>query len=140
MIRKTILTSIFKRKGGEGANTKLIKEHFNLFSKINYNIYENESPILLYFVYNELWILFTDARIVINENNQQINVCYDELIDVKPALAEEIKMGNKASDFTKLLLNLNNKSSIVIDVEKGSPYKGIYQMLHYISSSNKHEK
>lgn len=135
MFKKEILTSIFRRKGGEGVKTKLI-EHTNLVDKINYTTEENENAILIYFLNNKDWILFTDMKMIFN-NNQMEKFNYSELIDVKPALTEELKFGvNNPDNFTKILLKFNDNSSFIIDVEKGAPYKGIYQMLHYIASQN----
>ncbi|MPS64241.1 MAG: hypothetical protein DI622_01515 [Chryseobacterium sp.] len=85
-------------------------------------------------------MLFTNIKIVFKTENQLLELEYKELFDVKPALSAEIKEGvKKASDFTKLLLTFNDKSSLIIDVEKGLPYNGIYQMLHYIVTINKNE-
>ncbi len=137
MVNKTILESIFNRKGGEGIKTKLIKNDDNLLTRISYDVKEQETPILIYFVDNESWMLFTDAKIIYNRRNQQLELEYNTIIHVKPALSEEIKNGvTKADDFTKLLVTFNDNSSLIIDTEKGLPYKGIYQMLHHISSVN----
>ncbi|MCQ9635585.1 hypothetical protein MP477_11505 [Chryseobacterium sp. WG23] len=137
MVKKTILESLFNRKGGEGIKTRLIKNNTSLLTNINYKIKENETPILIYFIDDESWMLFTDVKIAFNKKNQLLELEYNNLTHVKPALSEEIKNGvTKADNFTRLLLTFNNKSSLIIDVEKGPPYKGIYQMLHYITTMN----
>nr|WP_314499391.1 hypothetical protein [uncultured Chryseobacterium sp.] len=135
MIKKNILISIFTRKGGEGINTKMITEDLNLLNKVNSKIKENENPLLIYFINDENWTLFTDIKILINEKSQLKELLYNQLMNVKPALSAEIKNGiTETNDFTKLLLTFKDKSSIIISVEKGLPFKGIYQMLHYVSS------
>lgn len=137
MVKKNILESIFNRKGGEGIKTRLIKNDNSLLARIDYNIKENENPFLLYFIDSEYWMLFTDNKIIFNKSKQLLELEYNKLINVKPALSEEIKSGvTKSDDFTKLLMTFDDKSSLIIDTEKGLPYKGIYQMLHYISSMN----
>ncbi|MDQ0067701.1 hypothetical protein [Chryseobacterium lathyri] len=137
MVKKTTLESIFNRKGGEGLKTRLIKNDYSLLAQINYDIKECENSILIYFIDNESWMLFTDTKIIFSKKNQLSELEYNKLMHVKPALSEEIKNGvTKADDFTKLLITCNDNSSLIIDTEKGLPYKGIYQMLHYISSMN----
>jgi hypothetical protein len=134
------LLSIFRRKGGEGARTKVIDE----YNRINYlpqmEILEiGEKPLICYNQEEERrWILLTDLRIVEKTSRGISSILYSELVEVNIAMNEEYKVNefNKAN-FTFLHLKNIAGEKFLIQLEKGKPYQGIYQLLHYIMSYNK---
>jgi len=130
--------SIFKRKGGEGLNTKIIKdasneEHNSLFTRLE----ENEKPLLLYFLNLSNWFLLTNNSILMSNEGQSVCLPYIDIIEVRPALQEE--MNDRILDkqkFTRLKIKMRNGAYFVCKLEQGLPYEGIYQVLHFIATNN----
>lgn len=130
--------SIFKRKGGEGLNTKIIKEadskDYNiLFAQLE----ENEKPLLIYFLDLLNFFLLTNNRILMYNEGQSIFLYLTDIIEVRPALQEE--MNDRISDkqkFTRLKIKIKNGTYFICKLEQGQPYEGIYQVLHFIASNN----
>lgn len=130
--------SIFKRKGSEGVNTKLLKEangkdYANLFTRLE----ENEKPLLIYFLNMSNWFLLTNTRILMDDNLQSTFLYLADIIDVRPALQEEIndRIVDKQK-FTRLKIKMKSGKYFVCKLEQGQPYEGIYQVLHFIASRN----
>lgn len=130
--------SIFKRKGGEGLYTKIIKEadskDYNiLFAQLE----ENEKPLLIYFLDLLNFFLLTNNRILMYNEGQSIFLYLTDIIEVRPALQEE--MNDRISDkqkFTRLKIKIKNGKYFICKLEQGQPYEGIYQVLHFIASNN----
>lgn len=137
MVNKNILKSVFKRNGEETNNTKIFSEKFSYSQNLNYILNDNETPILITYSDTLSWFLFTDIKIIIKNNDSFQTIFYSDIKSVKPAVLEELRNGIKSpNDFTKLLLQLIDGSSAMIIIEKGLPYQGVYQMLHYIITQN----
>ena len=130
--------SIFKRKGGEGLNTKIIKDtnnedYNNLFTQLE----KNENPLLIYFPNLSNWFLLTNNRVLISNEGQSTFLYLTDIIEVRPALQEE--MNDRISDkqkFTRLKVKMKNGEYFVCKLEQGQPYEGIYQVLHFIATNN----
>lgn len=130
--------SIFKRKGGEGLTTKIIKEADNkdyncLFAQLE----KNEKPLLIYFLNLLNWFLLTNNRILMCNEGQSIFIYIADIIEVRPALQEE--MNDRISDkqkFTRLKIKTKNGDYFICKLEQGQPYEGIYQILHFIATNN----
>jgi len=135
----SILTSIFKRKGGEGILTKLVdKENIDECISQEITFSNEEYPILRFKKNNLNWLLFTNEKIIYKKNETLLVILLSNLLEVNIAMKEEMKDGIvNIEEFTKLNLEDNEKYIFLIEIEKGLPYQGIYQMLHYISSTNK---
>ena len=136
--KSNIYLSIFKRKGGEGVNTK-INEKTNFFLEEK-NFLEGEKILLSseMNVKDEI-ILFTNKRVIIlNKNSIISELDFVNIIDVKPAIQEEYNEGIRNTiDFTKIKIFMKDESISILKIESGEPYNGVFQMLHYISTQNK---
>ena len=136
--KSNIYLSIFKRKGGEGVNTK-INEKTNFFFEEK-NFLEGEKILLSseMNVEDEI-ILFTNKRVIIlNKNSIISELDFVNIIDVKPAIQEEYNEGIRNTiDFTKIKIFMKDESISILKIESGEPYNGVFQMLHYISTQNK---
>lgn len=131
--------SIFKRKGGEGLNTKIIKEtnkkdYNDLFTQLG----ENEKPLLIYFLDLLNWFLLTNNRILMCNEGQSIFLYLTDIIEVRPALQEEmnVRISDKRK-FTRLKIKTKNGDYFICRLEKGQSYEGIYQVLHFIATNNR---
>ncbi|TYR30778.1 hypothetical protein FXV77_21855 [Sphingobacterium phlebotomi] len=130
--------SIFKRKGGEGLYTKIIKEsnerdYSSLFSQLE----EKEKPLLIYFINLLNWFMLTNNRILMSEEGKSIFLYLTDITEVRPALQEEMNEGIvDKRKFTKLKIKIKNGKSFVSKLEEGQPYQGIYQVLHFIANNN----
>lgn len=136
--KSSIYLSIFKRKGGEGIKTKIINRgNENQFNTLFSNLSDQEKPLIIFFENISKWILLTNNRIIINKQDNFSFIKIDEIIEVRPALEEELKDGIFIkNNFTRLKMKLKNNDNVVIDLEKGLPYEGFYQVLHFIKSDN----
>ena len=130
--------SIFKRKGGEGLATKIIKEadkkdYNGLFTQLE----KNEKPLLIYFLNLLNWFLLTNNRILMCNEGQSIFLYLADIIEVCPALQEEMNdMISDKQKFTRLKIKTKNGDYFICKLEKGQPYEGIYQVLHFIATNN----
>ncbi|MDC8102989.1 hypothetical protein ACNFU2_20600 [Chryseobacterium sp. PTM-20240506] len=136
--KSSIYLSIFKRKGGEGIKTKIInRDNENQFKTLFSNLSDQEKPLITFFENISNWILLTNNRIIINKQDSFSFVKIDEIIEVVPALKEELKNDiYLKNNFTKLKLGLKNNDNVILDLEQGLPYEGLYQVLHFIKSDN----
>ncbi|WBV56554.1 hypothetical protein PFY10_20425 [Chryseobacterium daecheongense] len=136
--KSSIYLSIFNRKGGEGIKTKIInRDNENQFRTLFSNLSDQEKPLIIFFENISNWILLTNNRIIINKQDSFSFVKIDEIIEVVPALKEELKNGiYLKNNFTKLKLGLKNNDNVILDLEQGLPYEGLYQVLHFIKSNN----
>lgn len=135
----SILLSIFKRKGGEGAMTKIINEDNKLNFINQIALLKAEEQPLLCFKQDELnWLLITNNRIIEEKEGIRLFIPYSELVEVKLAMQEEFKdRVTYKENFTRLLLKDNTGRKYIVKCEKGEPYQGIYQLLYYIVSNKK---
>jgi hypothetical protein len=132
----SVLLSIFRRKGGEGLFTKVINDN-NKSAYYNQLILLEDSEVpLLCYKQNELnWLILTTERILKENEGASLSISFKELIDVKFASSIEYKDGNtRIDDFTRLILTTENGTDSIIEIEKGKPYQGIFQVLHYLVS------
>lgn len=79
--------SIFKRKGGEGLNTKIVKEANNkdydcFFTRLD----ETEKPLLINFLNLLNWFLLTNNRNLMSIDGRSKFVYLTDIIEVRPAL------------------------------------------------------
>lgn len=135
--KASVLLSVFKRQGGEGLLTKIITDENKADYLQQLMLLEiNEKPLLC-FKENELnWLLLTNERVLTAQAGVNTIIPFSELIKIDPALQEEARNGvANWKSFTRLVLLDQNGNRYIVSVEKGEPYKGIYQMLHYIASN-----
>ncbi|QIK54261.1 hypothetical protein G7051_07880 [Dysgonomonas sp. HDW5B] len=133
--KSSILLSIFRRKGGEGALTKIINSN----NKFNYSVLEEEEQALILYEHDrENWLLLTNNRILEKKEKRLLSIYYCNLLTVRPAIEYEFRLGvmNK-EEFTYLYVENYKYDGYILKVEQGQPYQGIYQVLHYIMSVNK---
>jgi hypothetical protein len=138
MKRKTktsLLIPKFIRYGGEGLFTKIItsSNNFQYVDLLQY-LDNDETPLIVY-KYNLDWTLLTDKRILTMFNGC-INIILNEnLQSADTALKDEFANGVKNQpDFTKISLKDINNTKFIITVEKGLPYNGLLQVLHFIAT------
>jgi hypothetical protein len=137
--KSSVLLSIFRRKGGEGALTKIIDDN-NKTEFINQiALLEGEEIPLICFKQDELnWLLISNRRISGKKEGLKLSILFTELVEVNIAMHEEFKdrITNK-ENFTRLALKDRSGRKYIIKCEKGEPYRGVYQVLYYIASNNK---
>ena len=134
-----ILLSVLGRKGGEGELAKIITDE----NKVNYPkqlevLMKEEEPLLCFKEDEQNWILLSNERILIKQSEQEAVIPYSELIEVNLALEEEFADNvMDMRDFTRLVHKDRNGSKSIIKLEKGEPYQGVYQVLHFLAQKNK---
>ncbi len=134
-INASILISIFKRKGGEGEFTKLISS----VNKFDYeplmsSLFVNELPLIAFKKNNHDLTLISDQRVIVLKNDLVLSIDYKKMTDVSLALVEEFRQGVISKlEFTRIVIVTDNKKEHIIQLEKGPPLQGIYQLLNYVA-------
>ncbi|WPQ63055.1 hypothetical protein SIO70_32325 [Chitinophaga sancti] len=127
-----ILISIFKRKGGEGLFTKVIDEsNSSPYKHILSSLAEDEKGLLIYYKNDDEWVLLTNKKIVTSSNEI---IFHNDIANVSFALHEEYK--NRImdkNDFTRLEVRDKNNRTYILCIEKGKPYHGFYQVIHFMA-------
>ncbi|MCT4581763.1 MAG: hypothetical protein N4A35_10125 [Flavobacteriales bacterium] len=131
---KSVLSSIFKRKGAEGDYTKIINSNTET-QNLKIDLNSNEKAEVL-FLKEKSFLLITDKRVLYNDHiHNMVEFSHESILKVKIALEEEYKIGNMNTDnFTKIKIIDNKEYDYIVEIEKGKPYNGIYQVLHFIAS------
>lgn len=136
--KSLVYLSIFKRKGEEGDYTKIVNdENKDQYSDLLSRLVENENPLIVYFKNILNWFLLTNSRVLIlNEGRFDVFNNID-IVEVRPALEEELRdRVNNKENFTRLKIKIKNNEEVVLSLEKGKSYEGIYQVLHFIRGNN----
>lgn len=138
--RSSILLSIFRRKGGEGDFTKTINENNRSeVEKLFAPLLEGEKGLIVYLQNDENRFLLTNIRIISIKEKSLTAIPNNSLIRVDPAFHEEFNERiTDSNKFTRLRVIYKNNIEYILWVEKGEPFQGIFQVLHFIASSNKH--
>jgi hypothetical protein len=136
--KSSIYLSIFKRKGEEGTNTKVItKTNRGQFANLLYKLDNGEIALLVYYQDALNWFLLTNNRVLMLNEGLSTTLNIFDIVEVHPALEEELKdRVFSKGNFTRLRIKTKDGESVIGKIEKGRPYEGIYQVLHFIMSSN----
>ncbi|MBO9728662.1 MAG: hypothetical protein J7623_08500 [Chitinophaga sp.] len=131
--KPSILLSIFKRKGEEGIKTRIIHEGNKSIYPLQLSfLLAAEQPLVCFREDDANWVLVTGDRVIASGKGEIVSLPYGELVTVNMALAEEYKdRVMMKTDFTRLVLKARNGESHLITLEKGKPYWGIFQLLHF---------
>lgn len=78
--------------------------------------------------------MLTNERVLTAQAGVKAIIRFSELVRIDLALQDEARNGvADLKYFTRLVLLDQNGNRYLVSLEKGEPYKGIYQMLHYIA-------
>lgn len=137
--KDSIYISIFKRKGGEGMYTEIIDDSKKQkYKDIFLNLEEAEMPLLICFIDIMNWVLLSNHRILTLDKGKYSWVYFEDILDVRPALQEEMKDGIlDKKNFTRLTIRTKTKDNVICKLEQGNSYEGFYQVLSFIANSNK---
>ena len=136
-INSSILLSIFKRKGGEGEYTKIANEE-NINNKNHlFKIEGNEKELIIYYKNDRNWFLLSSKKVFFPNKGLTKVLDIKNIKSVELAINEEFKNGIKnKNDFSKLNITDYEENKYLLTLEKGLPYFGIYQVLHFIVMNN----
>ncbi|SFE91578.1 hypothetical protein SAMN05518672_11239 [Chitinophaga sp. CF118] len=126
----------FQRKGGEGEFTKIITERNEPeYAEQLAGLEDGEKGLIIYKKDNTQWVLLTSKRIISVKNESRSDVYYQDLAHVEVAMDEEYENLKQEGfrSFTRLKLTDINRNTYVFQVEAGSPFNGISQVMHFIN-------
>ncbi|PWW17010.1 hypothetical protein [Chryseobacterium sp. AG844] len=136
--KSLIYISIFKRKGGEGLNTKVINNNNkNCYIHLLNELRENEKPLIVYYKNTLNYFILTNFRIINCYSGNQCIINLNDIIEVQLALKEEFN--DRVMDkekFTRLKIKTKSNDYFILNLEEGKPYQGLYQVLHFIVMNN----
>ncbi|WHT38273.1 hypothetical protein QNH98_14650 [Myroides sp. mNGS23_01] len=99
---------------------------------------EDEKALILFKQHEVNLLLITDSRLIMNRGTALVAIEFFDIIEVRIALEEEFKERIlKKEEFTRLLVKVKSGINYIIQVEKGKPFQGLYQVLSYISTVNR---
>lgn len=127
-----LILSVFKRKGGEGDNTKIITEkNISLYINLYKNILEEyENGLIIYFQSNEKWVLYTNKRIIRWDNDSYKSLFYSEMSPLNLQLGVLAKIQySKSLPVIQYNLKDVKGNSYNLKIEGGEPFKGIFQII-----------
>lgn len=132
--KSSIITAIFKRKGGESEFTKIINEenksrYIDVFQYLN----ADENPLIVFFKTDFRWILLTNKRILNRQENINFEIYYEDLQEINLAMLDEFKKAIKdKTKFTMIKIKDKTNREYILNVEEGKPFQGFYQVLHFL--------
>ncbi|WP_197429563.1 hypothetical protein [Myroides odoratus] len=136
--KPSVLVSLFIRKGGEGLFTKILSTNESLALSLVKLLKEDEKALILFKQHEVNLLLITDSRLIMNRGTALVAIEFFDIIEVRIALEEEFKERIlKKEEFTRLLVKVKSGIDYIIQVEKGKPFQGLYQVLSYISTVNR---
>lgn len=137
---KSVLSSIFRRRGGETAKTKLFD---NLPQQVRTGLLREVSipaddvPVLASVVAGDHWVLVTTRRLYFNRAGNVTTIDLSELKDATVAIGLDAAKGiSRKRDLTSLKLTLRAGAEHVIEVEPGPPHVGIWNVLKHFGARN----
>lgn len=136
--KSSILLSIFRRKGAEGLNTKIIGENNQVQYRSILSALEADERGLVICYWDEFnWVILTNRRLIVNEGGTQSIINNSQISEVSPALQEEYKNGiTNKNLFTLIKIKDMYDKVFIVKLEMGSAYEGFYQVLHYVVCNN----
>lgn len=136
-VKPSILVSLFKRKGGEGQYTKVVSENSLPESLVLSNFGSDEIGLIIYYKSDSDWFLLSNKRIRSSHEGDTASLNIQDLKEVTLAMQEEFKDGiRNKNDFSRLRIKDKSGGSNLLYLEKGQPYEGLYQVLHFLASKN----
>lgn len=138
-IKSSILCSIFKRKGAEGLLTKMISHENQADYPYQLSFLEAaENPLVCFKQDDSNWLLLSDHRILEERGGRKLFLPFSDIAKVDFAIQLEFRDGIKnMNDFTRIALEDHQGNMHLVKAEKGEPFHGIFQMLHYIALKTK---
>ncbi len=140
MYDSAIILSIFKRKGGEGFYTNIVKngDYSILTHPELFDCLEKDEELLIVFCENKSnWLFLTNRRVVSFQRGDFISLCYSDIANVEINLLKEFENSNLRKDAFANLKVYDNKDNIYnLIFEVGKPFQGFYQVLHFIVTKN----
>jgi hypothetical protein len=134
------LRAIFRRRGLETDYTKIFDAWPDLvqerISKV-FTLQAEELPVLAFVPSEEHWLLITTRHIVQYKFEKLQEIDCSLLKKVGPALLADAAAGAvDPSEMKHLRLTLADRNEMIIEVEPGRPYNGIWNLLLHFTVLN----
>jgi hypothetical protein len=125
---------VIKKFGGiqsQGIYTKIITDtNINDYDELLQYLDTDEVPLIVCRFNPADWTLLTTVRVLSMNAEGLRKMNLEELIYVDDDMKGEIARGAKSmGDFTKLILRDINDQTFTINIEKGYPFGGFFQVL-----------
>ena len=129
----SILRSIFLRKGGEGIATRLVawdadevKEKIGILLDKD----KGEKSFLFYDESETRWVFLTNLRAIVNQREKQFDIWFENVETARLIVRPQKKYWDTFIVKSKL------KGDIVIKLESGGPFWGLYNVFRFIGRHN----
>ena len=135
--KSSTLRSIFKRKGAEGEYTKVIDNNSieKYSSSLSVSLQDDEIGLILYHLNSSNWVFLTNKRLFYKKDSVTNIIDHNNIRKVSLALDIEFKAGIRdKKEFTRLLIEDEEGQNHLLNLEKGEPFEGFYQVLHFLST------
>lgn len=139
MISAERIISIFRKKGGDGAITRIAEnlrpgQHETLLRSIG-----DDMVLIVGFFSDDRWFAITSSRLLVQQMSKLKATTLEDVISVKyPKTASDLAVGKRFGG--TVALTLRDGSSVELEVESGKPFVGLLNVFLYIVSMNKREQ
>lgn len=135
---KSVLNSIFCRRGKETENTRLFENlPQQVQAELSADIFfrRDELSVLASVLDTDRWLLITTQRIFFNRKGELTSLDCAQLANVTPALVVDASKGIRRKN-ELMSLKVVSKLGVeqIIEVESGSPYFGVLNVLMHIKA------
>lgn len=134
---KSVLLSIFNRKGGPGLHTMPFEcLDFGQADRILAlcALEPGEEPVVIALLGEDVWTLITTLRVVHRAEGRLEAARHSDIVAV-----ESTQFGTVAKEHMRLLRirTLRGASDCVVEVEAGAPFSGMWNLLAFVARSNR---
>lgn len=134
--KSSILLSIFNRNGDEGLFTSIITESNKFrFADILTFLNQDEEGLIIYRETGKNWVVLSNKSIITSVNKLVVKIQYSDMVYV----TSDLKWQHNAhitdkNEWSMLLIKDNMDNEYQIQLEKGAPYWGMLQVLHFLTN------
>jgi hypothetical protein len=134
---KSVLLSIFNRKGGPGLHTMSfacldVRQADRILELCAFE--PGEEPVVIALPGEDVWTLITTRRVVHWAEGRLGVVRHSDIVAVEPT-----QFGAVAKEYMRLLRIRTRRgaSDCVVEIEAGAPFSGIWNLLAFVARSNR---
>lgn len=137
-MNKNIMVSLFKRRGQETTRTKIF-ENFDQNIQLGISklltFADGDEPVIASITDEDHWCLITTKRTIVNSLGKITEVVNSNIRTIKPNIhADYMNGARQVKDLS--YIELNASSPILLQVEAGEAFWGVYNILSHFSDRN----
>lgn len=141
--RKQVLSSIFRRNGGDGSYTRLFENLEQAKQNIllaGIELRDSELPIVGSVFDSTNWLILTTERLVWCIDDRRNALPIEDLDDATADLARFQREGRAKQEWNQLQIVTSDSLTYSIDLEPGAPFFATWNVLKNIGTRNRNRR